>query len=595
MKSGPAVFAFIFCKERRVRKMSKKRMLALVLAAIMTVSSSVVAFAEDETTETTTPAVTNTTEGSTDTTETGGDTKTDPDNTNEGNEAGEGVEDTNGYKVEGDVAVVTKSEGLQKAIDANCSKIRLDVDVTDTIVIDGQTVELDLNGHTIQNAAEDKDHTITVKSGSLTINGEGIVDNVSHACAAIHNDAKGKVVLNGGTYTRSKENGQNAEASGGNSFYNIRNYGHMTINEGVTIEQDGHFSSMIENGYYDGKEKQDSDPMPEMIINGGTFSGGLNTIKNDDWGELTINGGNFINASQAVVLNWNETTITGGYFETEAEASSSVILNGSSGNMDQGKLEIKGGEFKPGNDEPVIAQMSLSDEKETATVSGGVFHSAVFGEGYEKVTIDQVAQVTVENSGAEVYRFGADARNFEAADGDTVTVTANPKNEEIVLTGGETVTVKNTTDKPVKVNGTTVSAKNTTGVEIKADGEEEEPVERDRSDDGDYYGVEKWDEVKSQIRAADEGDTIKVSGTGLPYFPSSVARELKGRDITLEIRKNGVTYKVNGLEIGEIDKIWYEFENIEEQLLTAEPEEDKADEQKPQDGNTVKENPATGR
>lgn len=64
MKSGPAVFAFIFCKERRVRKMSKKRMLALVLAAIMTVSSSVVAFAEDETTETTTPAVTNTTEGS---------------------------------------------------------------------------------------------------------------------------------------------------------------------------------------------------------------------------------------------------------------------------------------------------------------------------------------------------------------------------------------------------------------------------------------------------------------------------------------------------------------------------------------------------
>ena len=113
--------------------------------------------------------------------------------------------------------------------------------------------------------------------------------------------------------------------------------------------------------------------------------------------------------------------------------------------------------------------------------------------------------------------------------------------------------------------------------------------------DGDYYGVEKWDEVKSQIRAADEGDTIKVSGTGLPYFPSSVARELKGKDITLEIRKNGVTYKVNGLEIGEIDKIWYEFENIEEQLLTAEPEEDKADEQKPQDGNTVKENPATGR
>ena len=120
------------------------------------------------------------------------------------------------------------------------------------------------------------------------------------------------------------------------------------------------------------------------------------------------------------------------------------------------------------------------------------------------------------------------------------------------------------------------------------------PSRRD-SDGGDYYGTEKWDEVKRQIRAADEGDTIKVSATGLPHFPSSVARELKGRDITLEIRKNGVTYKVNGLEIGAVDKVWYEFENIEEQLLTAGPEEDKADEQKPQDENTVKENPDTGR
>ena len=124
------------------------------------------------------------------------------------------------------------------------------------------------------------------------------------------------------------------------------------------------------------------------------------------------------------------------------------------------------------------------------------------------------------------------------------------------------------------------------------DGGEDKPTRRD-NDDGDYYGVEKWDEVKRQIRAADEGDTIKVSATGLPYFPSSVAREMKGKDITLEIRKNGVTYTVNGLEIGEIDKIWYEFENIEEQLLTAEPE-DKADEQKPEQAET-KPNPATGR
>ncbi|MBS4785210.1 MAG: leucine-rich repeat domain-containing protein [Clostridiales bacterium] len=124
------------------------------------------------------------------------------------------------------------------------------------------------------------------------------------------------------------------------------------------------------------------------------------------------------------------------------------------------------------------------------------------------------------------------------------------------------------------------------------DGGEDKPTRRD-NDDSDYYGVEKWNEVKRQIADADEGDTIKVSGTGLPYFPSSVARELKGKNVSLEVRKNGVTYTVNGLEIGEIDKIWYEFENIEEQLLTAEPE-DKADEQKPEQAET-KPNPATGR
>ena len=109
---------------------------------------------------------------------------------------------------------------------------------------------------------------------------------------------------------------------------------------------------------------------------------------------------------------------------------------------------------------------------------------------------------------------------------------------------------------------------------------------------GDYYGNEVWSEVKREIADADEGDTIEVSAIGLPYFPASVARELKGRDITLEIRKNGVTYKVNGLEIGSIDKIWYEFEELETELLTETPG-DEEDSSKPADEN--KTNPSTGR
>lgn len=102
----------------------------------------------------------------------------------------------------------------------------------------------------------------------------------------------------------------------------------------------------------------------------------------------------------------------------------------------------------------------------------------------------------------------------------------------------------------------------------------DEDEESERST-GDYFGNEKWAEVKREIAAAEEGDVIEMSATGLPWFPSSVARALKGRDITLEVRKNGVTYSINGLEIGAIEKIWYEFDQIETELLTAEAPESK--------------------
>ena len=57
-------------------------------------------------------------------------------------------------------------------------------------------------------------------------------------------------------------------------------------------------------------------------------------------------------------------------------------------------------------------------------------------------------------------------------------------------------------------------------------------------------------------------------------------------------KRQGVTYKVNGLEIGSIDKIWYEFEELETELLTETPG-DEEDSSKPADEN--KTNPSTGR
>ena len=209
---------------------------------------------------------------------------------------------------------------LQNAVD-NAGKnetVTLLQDTAEDIVIpEGAELTLNLNGKTLTNH---EDHTITNK-GTLTITGDGTVDNVTHARAAIQNEPGGNVVLNGGAYTRSKENGQNAEASGGNSYYNIVNHGTMEINSGVSVTQNGQFSSMIENGWYNGSQNTGKENSV-LTINGGTFSGGLNTIKNDDYGELVINDGTFTSMSQAAFLNWNVATVNGGTFDAAPPTAS---------------------------------------------------------------------------------------------------------------------------------------------------------------------------------------------------------------------------------------------------------------------------------
>ena len=220
-------------------------------------------------------------------------------------------------------------------------KIALGADLEMNLTIEKeQTLTLDLNGYTLTNVS---DHTI-LNYGTLTVEDSsaeatGVVDNVTHAKAAIHNDVGAKAVLNGGTFMRSKENGQNSTSSGGNSFYAIRNYGTMTINDGVTVSQNGHYSSLLENGWYSGAENS-TKAASVLVINGGHFMGGLNTIKNDDWGNLTIKGGTFENVSQAVVLNWNVAAIEGGTFLASEEAQA-IILNGyANAEMDKGELTI---------------------------------------------------------------------------------------------------------------------------------------------------------------------------------------------------------------------------------------------------------------
>lgn len=254
-------------------------------------------------------------------------------------------------------------------------------------VAQNEKVTINLNGHKITNASGQ--HTI-VNSGNLTIidsstDKKGMVDNVSHQKAALYNNPGGIVVLNGGTFDRSQEAGSSPDSSGSNSYYTIRNYGTMTINEGVTVTQKGHFSSMITNGWYNISDPNgQSEPTeitnsPILTINGGTFTGGLNTIKNDDNGILVINGGNFGNVTQAVVQNHNIATITGGTFITTSEegaanATYGIDNHGISAPNNYGTLTITGGSFSGAT--YAVWDRSASGSNAEVTITGGNFEAS---------------------------------------------------------------------------------------------------------------------------------------------------------------------------------------------------------------------------
>ena len=369
---------------------------------------------------------------------------------------------------EGETAVAKvgndKYETLQAAVNAATtenSTVTLLKDVTEDITIPtGVTAMLDLSGKTLTNKAGK--HTITVENGGkLNISdsvGTGVVDNTSHGKAAIYN--KGEVTLNGGTFERSAEKGTYSPyRDGGNSWYTIANYGTMEINTGVTVENAGGYSSMIRNG---GDVTADCN----LTIEGGNFAGGVNTVKNDSFGVLTINGGNFSNTAQYVIMNWNKAEITAGTFQT-LDTASAVLFTSAYGADDNtvGKLTISGGEFKHASDtQEMIVDHYDESNSGAAAVTGGRFDADI--SKYIPSDYVQSADGTVEKLGesnavAKVgdtyYKTLADA--VTAADNATVTllkdVTANvtiPADKTITLNlNGMTLT--NVDDHTILNNG----------------------------------------------------------------------------------------------------------------------------------------------
>ena len=296
----------------------------------------------------------------------------------------------------------------------------------------GVTATLDLGGKTLTNKADE--HTIIVENGAtLTITGNGIVDNVSHGKGAIVNS--GEVTLNGGTFKRSAEKGAYSPyGNGGNSWYTIANYGTMEINTGVTVENAGGYSSMIRNG---GEATADCN----LTIRGGNFVGGVNTVKNDYFGVLTINGGNFSNTAQYVIMNWNKAEITAGTFRTLDTASAVLFTSAFGGNANYvGKLTISGGEFKHASDtQKMIVDHYNASNSGTAAVTGGKFDaniSAYVPNGYiqnENGAVETLGETNaVAKVGGTYYKTLADAV-AAAQDGGTITLLKDCSSERVNL------------------------------------------------------------------------------------------------------------------------------------------------------------------
>ena len=312
-----------------------------------------------------------------------------------------------------DEAVVSTKEELTAAVATNGNNIKLanDIVLTETLTINpGVTIVLDLAGNKIS-AAMNEPHMIS-SAGNLTI-----IDSV-------------------GTGSIAKE---------GNSSdygYVLENHGIMALN-GIKVTSASSVSSAIENGWYTASANTTKEPCKMTITNSdisqANGSGGLYTIKNDDYGVMIINGGNFTNstAGAGTVLNWNDLTINDGNFTGVAAVR--TLKEGELG-YEKGNTLINGGTFNGKIDTlPKYSDVQIG-------VMGGTFNTDVTDYVHASPTVK-------DNNGK--YFVGNTAKNaVENAESGSFEVLAASEGEALNVKPG--VTIVNNSNITITVNGNDV-------------------------------------------------------------------------------------------------------------------------------------------
>ena len=326
--------------------------------------------------------------------------------------------------VEAVASVGSKQYGsLQAAIDAATAEqtVTLLADATEDVTID-KNITLDLGGKTLTNTGAGK-ATVTIAKG---------------ATATV----------------------QNGSIIGGTSYYNIQNNGTATFT-GVTATAGNTGSSMIDN-------------FGTLTIESGSYTGGLDTIKNEPGAKLTISGGEFTltkgtsKGFTGVVFNYGDLTITGGTF-TQSDKSApygqaQVIHTDNKSGSSAPSTVITGGTFKNLCTRSTAWVVRATNAAAGATkVSGGTFNKSI-SDGYcadgfiptknADGTYGVKAGKYVAQIGSKKYETLADAIRL-AAKGKTITLLDNvTENVEIAANKNLTLDLNGFT-----LNGGTGTAK----------------------------------------------------------------------------------------------------------------------------------------
>lgn len=246
------------------------------------------------------------------------------------------------------------------------STIKLDSNYSEPITLTaGKEIVLDLNNNDIKN--DEATPIAIAANAALTIKGKGTIECNKHGKAPLANNG-GTLILDDGCVIRSID-------EKGNGYYTLFNHGITTINGGI-VSCPGNYSSLIENGYRNynstnpelGHVEGVNAAEPTLVINGGTIINDYVTIKTDDGGVTTINGGDIRGYMYHI---GKKLTITGGDFSTSnGDVNLQVVKDND--DLNAGTCSISGGTFETSGEVNIAAKGDPAIE-----ITGGRFNKPV--------------------------------------------------------------------------------------------------------------------------------------------------------------------------------------------------------------------------